>query len=181
MEKMKLNIQQFAEVQILDETGGGSGPTVYYKIWADVTGRTSTTVTIQFKITSSIKSGSTWGTTSSGLYCYMEVYGQQSDTVWPKPNGTSWGSGPVTKTNYITQTVSDISPTLTSIPAANIRFVAKRSSGGSTGPINTTMSKALTIPIGQLPINFNGSEGITAVNFNGNNVEHLYFNGTQIF
>lgn len=27
----------------------------------------------------------------------------------------------------------------------------------------------------------NGIEGITAVNFNGNNVEHLYFNGTQIF
>lgn len=55
------------------------------------------------------------------------------------------------------------------------------SNGGSTGPINTTMSRALAIPIGQLPINFNGTEGITAVNFNGNNVEHLYFNGTQIF
>lgn len=181
MKKMKLNIQLFAEVQILDESKGGSNPTVYYKIWADVTNRTSTTVTIKFRITSSIKSGSSWNKTSSGLYCYMEVYGQQSETVWPKPNNTSWGSGPVTKTNYITQTITGISPTLTSIPAANIRFIAKRSKGGSAGPINTTMSRSLTIPIGQLPINFNGTEGITAVNFNGNNVEHLYFNGVRIF
>ena len=26
-----------------------------------------------------------------------------------------------------------------------------------------------------------GIDGIKAVNFNGNNVEHLYFNGTRIF
>ena len=55
MKKMKLNIQLFAEVQILDESKGGTSPVVYYKIWADVTNRTSTTVTIKFRITSSIK------------------------------------------------------------------------------------------------------------------------------
>lgn len=108
MEKMKLNIQLFAEEQILDESRGDSDPAIDYKVWADVTDKTFTTV-------------------------------------------------------------------------ANIKPVVKRTDRDSVEPINTTMSKALAIPISQLPINFNGSEGITAINFNGNNVEHLYFNGTQIF
>lgn len=180
MDKIKLNIQKFAEVQIMTEKKGGSGPPCYYQIWGEVTGRTSTTVTIKFRLKAYIKKGSSWGKTSA-LYGQFFVYGQEGSQFTIKSGSANWGSGPHEENFYPTMTVTDISPTLTSIPATNIRFKAWRNGSGSTGPIDTKMTAALPIPIGQLPINFNGSEGITAVNFNGNNVEHLYFNGTQIF
>lgn len=177
---MKLNIQLFAEVQVMTEKAGGSGPAVYYTVFADVTGRTATTVTVKFRIHAGIKSGSSWGTSQSTLNAYIKLAGTQSSSVQLKGTG-SWGSGPYYVDKYVTVTATGISPSATSISKSNIQLVATRSSGGSTGPINTTMTYDLPIPIGELPINFNGSGGITAVNFNGTNIEHLVYNGTQIF
>lgn len=44
-----------------------------------------------------------------------------------------------------------------------------------------TGSKSVTLPSVELPVQLNGAGGIQAVNFNGDNVNHLYINGSQVF
>lgn len=72
--------------------------------------------------------------------------------------------------------------TTVAVPYSSGRVVSASYSvptGISAGTM--TGSTSVTLPAVTLPIQLNGVGGIQKVNFNGTNIEHLYFNGTKVF
>ncbi len=177
MNKMKLDIQLFSQT-ILTKAKGGSSPSIYYTITVDYANRTANSIDLTFTIkqTCGVDSSSKWGSPYNNLKEYFVLNGTTTGEITSHTAYWSYSGSPYTST--LTYTLSGLTPTQTSIP--NVEFIAYRTAGGSTGPIDTWCSD-ITIPTGELPIRLNGTGGIGSVVFNGTTITALYYNGTQIF
>ena len=107
---------------------------------------------------------------------------------------TSHNNNNITSTYYIdgnkytsthklpTTTTTTIFDRTIAVPYSSGRVVSASYSvptGISAGTM--TGSTSVTLPAVTLPIQLNGVGGIQKVNFNGTDIEHLYFNGTKVF
>ena len=182
MEKMKLNIQLFASNTINVPTQGYSDPDAYkFRLTVTLTGNTSGNTREVKIVYDCYPSGSggyeymrtprytiTYDTNTSYSQTLKGSSAIPGNDIWPRNAWYQIYSG----TKYLEA-------------GKTYYFRATYKSNSSTAYMpknqNYNVDVSLTLDNVEIPVVFNGTGGIKAINFNGTTIEHLYFNGTKIY
>lgn len=173
MEKLKLDIQKFAEVTIGNATVGSS-PNVHYYIYATVneSSRTVNSIKVDFVIRG--KPGGNFALISDYLYGAMNINGVstnggvKADGILMHANSVAKGYYGINARNYATHTIDpwqndtryyplnnvSVAVTGSQTSITNIKFVAYRV-GSNTGGKGTIDCSNLTIPAFKSSFNLN--------------------------